>query len=285
MKIQKKIEDHLEEKLKNFSIVAQGSWSSAWLLETKSNRKFFLKTNTGNLPQMFQTEKEGLQEIAKGYPKLHKLSTPQIHYVAEDMLLMDYIPSHPKTTTFFKKLGNRLAKMHRMTEKKFGFARDNYIGGSRQENGWESSWSDFFWRRRLGFQMNLLNKRYSPLKNQLAGLESNIKDLLHESSPSLLHGDLWGGNIQSGPGDEPFLVDPAVYYGDREADLAMTRLFGGFPDEFYKAYAHEYPLKKGYEKREIIYNLYHLLNHLNLFGSSYQSQVKNSLDKITPVRN
>ena len=283
MKIQKKIEDHLGEKLKNFSIANKSDWSSACPVQTESGRKFFLKTNTGNLPGMFQKEKEGLHEIAKGHGKIHNLKTPQIHYVEEKMLLMEYVPSHSKTPIFFKKLGIGLAKMHRMEEKKFGFARDNYIGGTRQENGWKSSWSDFFWEKRLCFQMNLLDKRYSPLKEQLIQLETKIKELLHESPSSLLHGDLWGGNILNGTGDEPYLIDPAVYYGDRQADLAMTGLFGGFSSEFYKAYVREYPPSKGYEKREIIYNLYHLLNHLNLFGSSYQGQVKNSLDKTASM--
>ena len=170
--------------------------------------------------------------------------------------------------------------MHQITQEKFGFPNDNYIGGSVQKNGWSSSWSNFFWEKRLWFQANLLDKRYaSSIKKELKGLKSKIKDILHEASPSLLHGDLWGGNVISAK-DKPFLIDPAVYYGDREADIAMTRLFGDFSDDFYNAYTRKYPLEKGYEKREAVYNLYHLLNHLNLFGDGYRAQVKNSLEQI-----
>ena len=280
MKIPKAIENHLKEKIKKCSMLSQSNWSKAWILVTESNKKFFLKTSTNNFPRMFQAEKEGLAEIAKGYFKFHKINTPKVHYEAEGIFLMDYISFQPKSILFFKKLGTELARMHRMTEEKFGLKLNNYIGGTKQENGWESSWSDFFWKKRLCFQVNLLDKHYSPLKAQFMNLETKIKDILHESSPSLLHGDLWGGNVHNAPENEPFLIDPAVYYGDREADLAMTKLFGGFPDEFYNAYNQENPLKKGYEKRESIYNLYHLLNHLNLFGSSYLGQVKDTLDSI-----
>ena len=218
--------------------------------------------------------------MPKGIPKFHKLNTPRVHYVDENMLLIDFIPCKSKSIIFFKKLGGELAKMHKMTAKQFGFAEDNYIGGTKQVNDWKSSWVDFFWEKRLCCQVNLLEACYFPLKKRLTDLELKIKEVLHDSSPSLLHGDLWGGNVHNGPLDRPFLIDPAVYYGDREVDLAMTRLFGGFPEEFYKAYLDEFPIHKGYEKREIIYNLYHLFNHLHLFGSSYQSQIEQSLKNI-----
>jgi fructosamine-3-kinase len=163
-------------------------------------------------------------------------------------------------------MGRALARLHRHTGPRFGWHRDNYIGLAPQINGWCDDWAEFFRERRLRPQA------------AKAGIELPALPLLqnHRPQPSLLHGDLWAGNagfIEEGP----VVFDPAVYYGDREADLAMTELFGGFPREFYAAYDQAYPLEPGYEKRKHLYNLYHLLNHLNLFGSSYLGQVKATL--------
>lgn len=163
-------------------------------------------------------------------------------------------------------LAQMLATLHRETGPRFGWHRDNWIGGTPQINTWHDDWADFFLECRLRPQASR------------AGLELPDLRLLenHRPQPSLLHGDLWSGN--AGFIDEgPVIFDPAVYYGDREADLAMTELFGGFPREFYSAYRKIYPLDAGYETRKHLYNLYHLLNHLNLFGSGYLAQVQRTL--------
>ena len=163
-----------------------------------------------------------------------------------------------------------LAKLHRTTGPRFGWHRDNWIGGTPQTNTWHDGWAGFFRECRIEPQLALARKNGYPL--------TFSSDLLrgHEPRPSLLHGDLWSGN--AGFIDEgPVIFDPAVYYGDREADLAMTELFGGFPLEFYAAYEKAYPLDAGYEQRKHLYNLYHLLNHLNLFGSGYLAQVERTL--------
>ena len=162
----------------------------------------------------------------------------------------------------FAELGRSLAALHRQSGPRFGWARDNYIGLAPQINSWRDSWAEFFVECRLRPQM------------QLAGLEFDIlaaARLLqkHEPVRSLLHGDLWNGNVGFTK-EGPVVFDPAVYYGDREADLAMTELFGGFPREFYDAYG---ALDEGYARRKHLYNLYHLLNHLNLFGEGYRGQV------------
>ena len=166
-------------------------------------------------------------------------------------------------------LGQMLAALHRQTGPRFGWARDNYIGLSPQVNGWWDDWVEFWCERRMRPQL------------ERAGLKLDLKALArllenHEPLPSLLHGDLWSGNAGFTAAG-PVVFDPAVYYGDREADLAMTELFGGFPREFYQAYDAAFPLDPGYEKRKHLYNLYHLLNHLNLFGGGYLGQVKSSL--------
>ena len=167
-------------------------------------------------------------------------------------------------------LARMLAKLHRTTGPRFGWHRDNWIGGTPQINSWRDDWATFFVECRIEPQLALARKNgYS------IDFSSNLLED-HKPEPSLLHGDLWSGNagfIEEGP----VIFDPAVYYGDREADLAMTELFGGFPARFYDAYNEAFPLPDGYETRKHLYNLYHLLNHLNLFGSGYLGQVERTL--------
>ena len=169
-------------------------------------------------------------------------------------------------------MGRMLAKLHRQHGERFGWHRDNFIGRSPQMNGWRDDWPTFFRECRIEPQLEMARKNGFAIN--LHGVERMLEN--HHPKPSLLHGDLWAGNagfIEDGP----VLFDPAVYYGDREADLAMTELFGGFPAEFYAAYNEAYPLDAGYEKRKHLYNLYHLLNHLNIFGGGYLGQVEATL--------
>jgi protein-ribulosamine 3-kinase len=162
-------------------------------------------------------------------------------------------------------LGRMLAALHRQAGPRFGWHRDNYIGLSPQQNGWCDDWTEFWRERRLRPQA------------ERAGVQIDLDRIeLHKPQPALLHGDLWSGNAGF-TAQGPVLYDPAVYYGDREADLAMTELFGGFPSAFYDAYNEVLPLDAGYEQRKHVYNLYHLLNHLNIFGASYLPQVKATL--------
>ena len=164
-------------------------------------------------------------------------------------------------------LGRMLASLHRQTGTRFGWSRDNYIGLSPQQNGWMDDWAGFWRERRLRPQFERAGLKCEFFEHLLKG---------HRPQPSLLHGDLWSGNAGF-VAEGPVVFDPAVYYGDRETDLAMTELFGGFPREFYEAYNTAYPVDPGYEKRKHLYNLYHLLNHLNLFGGGYRSRVEATL--------
>jgi fructosamine-3-kinase len=171
----------------------------------------------------------------------------------------------------FAQLGRMLAALHRQTGPRFGWARDSYIGFTPQQNGWRDEWAEFWREHRMRPQVELARKNgFAVEMPRLAVLEN------HRPRPSLLHGDLWSGNAGF-TADGPVVFDPAVYYGDREADLAMTELFGGFPKAFYRAYDEAFPLAPGYEQRKHLYNLYHLLNHLNIFGGGYLSQVKATL--------
>ena len=166
-------------------------------------------------------------------------------------------------------LARMLAGVHRATGPRFGWHRDNYIGATPQRNGWSDDWAQFWREHRLRPQLELAARNGFRFE-----FDFDLED--HRPQPSLLHGDLWSGNAAF-TAQGPVVYDPAVYYGDREADLAMTELFGGFPREFYAAYDAAYPLAEGYETRKHLYNLYHLLNHLNLFGAGYRQQVEASL--------
>jgi len=176
-----------------------------------------------------------------------------------------------------------LAQIHLNHSSQFGFDKDNYIGSHPQKNTWMENGNDFFRDNRLQPQMDRTRNRSlleSGDLNQLEKLQKNLPDLVPIQPPSLIHGDLWEGNLITDQFGRPALIDPAVHYGWAEADLAMTDLFGRYPDEFYRAYEEINPLERGYRSRFVIYNLYHLLNHLNLFGSDYLSRVRLSLKDL-----
>ncbi len=182
----------------------------------------------------------------------------------------------------YEEFGRNLAMMHLADADGFGFPRDNYIGAGYQVNTPEDTWISFFRERRLRVQFEragsyFAGTEYAEKFNTL--LKELDRILIEPDHPSLLHGDLWGGNYVTGPGGHIYLIDPAVYYGHREADIAMTELFGGFPESFYRGYEEVIPADEGYRGRRDIYNLYHLLNHLNIFGSGYLGSVKAVIDR------
>lgn len=231
----------------------------------------FLKTNSENHEDAFAAEADGLAALrAAGMPA----PGPHSYGVAAGRayLLLDYLDLSGKRD--FPALGRMLAAAHRKTGPRFGWHRDNYIGATPQHNGWSDDWREFWMERRIRPQIELA--RRSGFHIEVPNVSLLEK---HEPAPSLLHGDLWSGNAGF-TAEGPVVFDPAVYYGDREADLAMTELFGGFPREFYEAYEQAWPLERGYELRRPMYNLYHLLNHLNLFGGGYLGQVKGALQLL-----
>jgi protein-ribulosamine 3-kinase len=234
-------------------------------------KPLFLKCNAAAFDDAFAAEADGLQGLrGAGY----RAPEPQSHGVAAKRayLLMEFLDL--KGGLDFPALGRMLAAAHRKSGPRFGWSRDNYIGTTPQANGWSDNWAQFWRDRRMQPQLELARKKGF-------SLPEIPSDLLrgHRPQPSLLHGDLWSGNVSFTPGG-PVAFDPAAYYGDREADLAMTELFGGFPREFYDAYNGAFPLPKEYEQRKHLYNLYHLLNHLNLFGRSYLGQVEETLSLL-----
>jgi protein-ribulosamine 3-kinase len=199
-------------------------------------------------------------------------------------LALEWIESRPAGRVAEHRLGEQLAAQHRVTAPQFGFADDNFIGRTRQPNGWLEDWAEFLRERRLRPQLALAvqNGFAERLEKPGARLLESIDALLagHRPQASLLHGDLWAGNWLADEQDEPVIFDPAVYYGDRETDIAMTRLFGGFGRAFYDAYLAAAPLPAGHAVRMELYNLYHVLNHANMFGGGYVGQARASMDRL-----
>jgi len=244
-------------------------------------RRYFVKTNDAARMGMFEAEAEGLREIAR--TRTVRVPQPLCWGQAGGVayLVLEFLELGGTDSRSFEQLGRQLAQMHRATRDRFGWQIDNTIGSTPQINTLSSDWVDFWRQHRLGFQLDLAARHGRNMRNKgerlLAGLGEFFRD--YRPAPSLLHGDLWGGNVGS-IGDQPVIFDPAVYYGDRETDLAMTELFGGFSAQFYQAYQETWPLDPGYKVRKTLYNLYHVLNHFNLFGGGYGSQAEHMIDSL-----
>lgn len=272
--IQIQIEDFLKEKIKIVNHISGGCINEAYQIRTSMGKLYFLKFNA--LPQfkMFDREAEGLSELKKA----NSIKIPEVIYVSTKFIILEYIQEGIKNKNFWIDFGRSFAMLHKFTSNSYGFSEDNYLGLNLQINKCkeEVSWSDFFFTNRLLFQFKLAETNNivdSLFRNSFIALEKKIPAILDEKVlPSLLHGDLWSGNFLVAEDGYACLIDPAVYYGHREADLAMTKLFGGFSNEFYHSYNEEFPLEAGHEYRENIYKLYHILNHLNLFGKGYYKQ-------------
>lgn len=263
------------------SSVSGGDINAAYRILLKDGRQYFLKENSRKNAGFFRAEQTGLDAIRKtGAIRVPKVLGTGLE---EDRayLLMEYLEAGPGRADYWERFGRQLADMHRADPSgwtsggQFGFPEDNYIGAGEQVNAVRSSWIDFFRECRLEVQVQRASDYFGPgdRKLVLSLLDHLDEYLLEPEHPSLLHGDLWGGNFVTGPDGAAWLIDPAVYVGHAEADLAMTELFGGFAPEFYDAYREAAPIRPGYSDRREIYNLYHLLNHLNLFGSGYYGSV------------
>jgi len=249
-----------------------------------SARCFFVKVNRAGQRAMFEAESEALRALAATatvrVPAPVCLGANGQHC----WLVLEYLDLGHSTDASMTRLASNLAALHRSTADRFGWHRDNTIGSTPQHNDWSDAWVEFWRSHRLGFQLDLAarNGHHGRLQRQGKSLLDRLEALLdrHAPSPSLLHGDLWGGNAAATVNGEPVVFDPACYYGDREADLAMTELFGGFPTAFYAAYREAWPLDPGYAVRRKVYNLYHVLNHLNLFGGGYLGQAERLIQEL-----
>ncbi len=244
----------------------------------------FVKVAAATEADMFAAEAAGLVELAAAdavrVPRVLAAGVVE----ASAWLALEWIELQPLTPAAQRALGMRLARQHRCTSARFGWHRDNTIGRTPQRNAWSTEWPAFFTQQRLQYQLDLAhgNGHRGPWHLRAGALLEQVPRLLqgHRPQPSLLHGDLWGGNAAADRDGQPVIFDPAVYYGDREADLAMTRLFGGFGPEFHAAYETQWPLRPGAAARADLYNLYHLLNHLNLFGAGYLRRVMEVVEAL-----
>ncbi|MES9979650.1 MAG: fructosamine kinase family protein, partial [Candidatus Thiodiazotropha sp. 6PLUC5] len=236
---------------------------------TDGEKTFFVKLNQSALLDMFEAESEGLKALSDTLTI--RVPKPICSGLCGDQsyLAMEFIEFEHGSREGPELAGRQLAEMHKISQPHFGWHRDNTIGSTPQPNRINENWVKFWRDQRLGFQLKLAasNGYSGNLQRKGERLLEGFQLLLdHQPVPSLLHGDLWGGNLAYDRSGQPVIYDPAVYCGDREADLAMTELFGGFGNRFYDAYRESWPLSPGYSTRKALYNLYHILNHLNLFG-------------------
>jgi fructosamine-3-kinase len=262
--------------------IGGGSINEALRLEGKDGAYYFLKLNAAQHYPMFVAEAAGLNSIdATATLRVPRPITYGISG-AQSFLVLEYLELSACGDA--RLLGEQLAALHRKQSAQFGFAQANFIGTTPQPNAWKDNWIEFWREQRLGFQLHLATQ--NGYASQLQTLGEKLQDALptlftgYTPVPSLLHGDLWSGNHAFLDDGTPTIFDPAAYYGDRECDIAMTELFGGYPASFYAAYRAAWPLDAGYVVRRDLYNLYHILNHANLFGGSYVQQARETLQQL-----
>ncbi len=268
-----------------------GDINQAWKVSDSDNKNWFIKTNHPSLLPMFKAEALGLDEIEKS----KSIRTPKSYcYGATDelsYLILEFIELSPLINQ--SQAGEQLALMHQCHSSNtfkpdkaqpFGWPINNTIGSTPQSNKTHETWESFYKHERLSFQLELAKSNNYPTQSYENGqlLIENLHYFFarYTPKPSLLHGDLWAGNCACDDKGHVVIFDPAVYFGDRETDLAMTELFGGFNADFYSAYNNYHPLDQDYKTRKNLYNLYHILNHFNLFGGSYASQADNMIKKL-----
>jgi fructosamine-3-kinase len=262
-----------------------GSINDTYKVTINRDTKFFLKLNSAlSFPGLFEKEKTGLEFLAKQNCILIPSVVFSETHDNYQLLLLEWAECGIRTESFWKKLGEQLAQLHSISYEQFGFAEDNYIGSLPQANDFTEKWVEFFMRYRLQPQIELAAHKGHLEKNHVDSFETifkKIDTIFTTEKPSLLHGDLWSGNFMCNEQSLPVLIDPAVYFGHRSMDLAMTTLFGGFDKTFYDAYHYHSPLPVNYREQWELCNLYPLLIHLNLFGKGYLPDIINTVKKFT----
>jgi fructosamine-3-kinase len=267
----------------NLSSVGGGCINTAYKVDT-GEKAYFVKVNSPHLEAMFEAEAQALDEMGA----INTVRIPKVICYGQadghSFLALEYIDLYSLRGNANAELGTQLAQLHQIEQPYFGWHIDNTIGSTPQHNDRESDWHTFWQQQRLGRQLGFaakngfrghLQDRGQQLMENLAVFFDNYRPI-----PSIVHGDLWRGNASADKNGQPVIYDPASYYGDRETDVAMTELFGGFGQHFYDAYQVEYPLDSGYQVRKTLYNLYHILNHVNLFGGGYLGQAESMIDRL-----
>lgn len=262
--------------------ISGGCINTSYLLENRSGQKYFVKLNEASKLPMFEAEANGLNEIINSQTirAPHPVCYGQASKYA--FLVLEYI--HFSQHGSAELLGQQLAALHHTKAPYYGWLENNTIGSTPQINSQQATWCQFWKKNRLSYQLELAGVHGYRENLQSRGelLLIHLEQIFDNHTPisTILHGDLWSGNYGFDEQGQPVIFDPAVYFGDKESDLAMTELFGGFPPKFYKAYHETHPPNDGYHTRKIAYNLYHILNHLNLFGSGYLSQAEQMIDQL-----
>lgn len=286
---------HIEENLATYLQVEKvtikkavpahgGSINECFVLET-SEGKFFLKRNENDkFPRMFEEETKGLQQLS--ISPILRIPKPISNgiFKGQAYLLTEFIESGLQTENFWEKFGQGMAELHKNNRDYYGADSDNYIGSLVQSNSVHRQWADFFIQQRLRPQIQLTTEKHLLDRTELEMFDKlflKLDSFFPVELPALLHGDLWSGNFICSTNSQPVIFDPACYFGHREMDIAMTKLFGGFERKFYSAYNEVRPLETGWEERTEICNLYPLLVHLNLFGGGYRKQIELTLRKFT----
>lgn len=267
--------------IKQQQSLSGGSINAAYLL-SGDNAQYFVKTNVTGKKAMFEAEAKGLHALSAS----NVIKVPMPICAGDDgsqsYIVLQYLDLNGPANQVL--LAEQLAAMHRVTAEKFGWGINNTIGATFQPNDWMTDWVEFWREQRLGFQLQLAAKNGYGGELQTLGekLLIEMPKLFYGRKvlPSMLHGDLWGGNVAGLKDGTPVIFDPAFYYGDREADLAMTYVFGGFSADFYTSYQNAFPLDDGFAVRKTFYNIYHIINHLNLFGGGYHQQSIRMLEQI-----
>ncbi|HID36506.1 MAG TPA: fructosamine kinase family protein [Ghiorsea sp.] len=275
-------------KLDTWQTVSGGSIHQSYHVTSQPGQHFFIKINHVQKKHTLDVEVVGLAVLQQHLTSDNPLRIPKVITSgcseSHAWLILEHITLGRSDAASQAKLGKGLAMLHQHTAPQFGFDTDNVIGESLQTNTWTEHWLDFWVEQRLGTQFKLAKQH--GFYNQIANEAEQLLDVIpayfqdHQAQASLLHGDLWGGNAAADNQGKPIMFDPAVYFGDRECDLAMTALFGGFSADFYAAYNDVYPLDDGYQQRKNLYNLYHILNHANLFGNAYIMQSKSMMQQL-----
>ncbi|MEM7550019.1 MAG: fructosamine kinase family protein [Bacteroidota bacterium] len=267
-----------EVDVTEFKTLGGGCINNAMKLET-SHGPFFIKVNKNVPDDFFPIEEQSLDFLDKYYPG----SVPKPISSGSNFLLTEFIESGAKRTDYWKSLGENLAELHQESNSHFGLNFSNYIGSLNQSNQQHESWIEFFIHERLGKQISLAKEKDLGDQASWKSFEKlipKLESLIPEEKPALIHGDLWSGNLMVDSNGLPALIDPAIYFGHREMDLAFTQLFGGFDRTYLDVYNENYPLEPGFYERIDLHNLYPLLVHLNLFGNSYLGQIKGILSRF-----
>lgn len=283
MLIKEIIEARLSQNILKISQLQGGDINEVFDIQTLSNRYVLKLNKQSSYPQMFDKEARGLTTLAQ-----NGVFTPQVVDVFDQddhqFLLMTYIENETGSAIFWKNFGHKLAMLHQSHRDSFGLTEDNYIGSLKQVNRFKHTWGAFFIENRIqplvrkAFDLKLLDKKHI---SQFDVFSAAFDHLIPIERPSLLHGDLWSENLLCGLEQTPVFIDPAIYYGHREMDIAMTKMFGGFDNTFLDFYNDIYPLEKGWEERLSLHNLYPNLVHLILFGRSYLGGIENVIKNFT----